>query len=93
MSIIRSRLRLPPGSAGADGDSREARRISDLHVSGISSHDKNAENCWKGKVAMDPEEFFWFGAMEIYLGEENAKRLMIGLARRYDLYFWGYQDR
>jgi iron(III) transport system substrate-binding protein len=37
---------------------------------------------WKGKFAMDPEEFFWLGAMESYLGEENAKRLMTGLARQ-----------
>lgn len=37
---------------------------------------------WKGKIAMDPEEFSWFGAMEAYLGEETAKRLMTALARQ-----------
>jgi ABC-type Fe3+ transport system substrate-binding protein len=31
---------------------------------------------------MDPEEFSWFGAMEAYLGEEEAKKLMTGLARQ-----------
>jgi iron(III) transport system substrate-binding protein len=37
---------------------------------------------WKGRLAMDPEEFSWFGAMEAYLGEEEAKKLMTGLARQ-----------
>jgi iron(III) transport system substrate-binding protein len=37
---------------------------------------------WKGAFAMDPEEFSWFGAMETYLGEEQARRLMTGLARQ-----------
>ncbi|MBI2368577.1 MAG: extracellular solute-binding protein [Deltaproteobacteria bacterium] len=37
---------------------------------------------WKGRFAMDPEEFSWFGAMETYLGEEEAKKLMTGLARQ-----------
>ena len=37
---------------------------------------------WKGQFAMDPEEFSWFGAMETYLGEEEAKKLMTGLARQ-----------
>ena len=37
---------------------------------------------WKGRFAMDPEEFSWFGAMEAYLGEEEAKKLMTGLARQ-----------
>jgi iron(III) transport system substrate-binding protein len=31
---------------------------------------------------MDPEEFSWLGAMEAYLGEEKAKRLMTGLSRQ-----------
>jgi iron(III) transport system substrate-binding protein len=37
---------------------------------------------WKGQFAMDPEEFSWFGAMEAYLGEEESKKLMTGLARQ-----------
>ena len=37
---------------------------------------------WKGRFAMDPEEFSWFGAMETYLGEEEARKLMTGLARQ-----------
>jgi iron(III) transport system substrate-binding protein len=37
---------------------------------------------WKGRFAMDPEEFSWFGAMESYLGEEEARKLMSGLARQ-----------
>src|ERR1051325_206822 len=37
---------------------------------------------WKGAFAMDPEEFSWFGAMETYLGEEQANRLMAGLSRQ-----------
>ncbi|MBI4525511.1 MAG: extracellular solute-binding protein [Deltaproteobacteria bacterium] len=37
---------------------------------------------WKRKIALDPEEFSWFGAMESYLGEEKATRLMSGLARQ-----------
>ncbi|HEY7220504.1 MAG TPA: extracellular solute-binding protein [Candidatus Binatia bacterium] len=37
---------------------------------------------WKGRFAMDPEEFSWFGAMETYLGEEEANKLMTGLARQ-----------
>ena len=37
---------------------------------------------WKGRFAMDPEEFSWFGAMETYLGEEEGKKLMTGLARQ-----------
>ena len=35
---------------------------------------------WKGKIAMDPEEFSWFGAMENYLGEEKNLKLMSALA-------------
>src|SRR6266498_1840360 len=37
---------------------------------------------WKGRFAMDPEEFSWFGAMEAYMGEEDSKKLMTGLARQ-----------
>jgi iron(III) transport system substrate-binding protein len=37
---------------------------------------------WKGRFAMDPEEFSWFGAMDVYLGEEESKKLMTGLARQ-----------
>jgi len=37
---------------------------------------------WKGRFAMDPEEFSWFGAMEAYMGEEESKKLMTGLARQ-----------
>jgi iron(III) transport system substrate-binding protein len=37
---------------------------------------------WKGQFAMDPEEFSWFGAMEAYLGDEESKKLMTGLARQ-----------
>jgi iron(III) transport system substrate-binding protein len=37
---------------------------------------------WKGKIAMDPEEFSWFGAMESYFGEEKAQKLLSGLSRQ-----------
>lgn len=37
---------------------------------------------WKGRIGMDPEEFDWLGAMMDYLGEENARKLMSGLARQ-----------
>jgi len=37
---------------------------------------------WKGKLAMDPEEFSWFGAMESYFGEEKNQKLMSALARQ-----------
>jgi iron(III) transport system substrate-binding protein len=37
---------------------------------------------WMGKIALDPEEFSWFGAMETYLGEKKATTLMRGLARQ-----------
>ncbi|HEY1372889.1 MAG TPA: extracellular solute-binding protein [Candidatus Binatia bacterium] len=35
---------------------------------------------WKGKLAMDVEDFDWFGAMLEYLGPEKGRRLMQGLA-------------
>ena len=37
---------------------------------------------WKGRFAMDPEEFSWFGAMESYLGDDEANKLMTALARQ-----------
>ena len=35
---------------------------------------------WRGRIGMDPEEFRWMGAMEEYLGEEKARKIMTGLA-------------
>jgi iron(III) transport system substrate-binding protein len=37
---------------------------------------------WKGRMAMDVEDYDWFGAMLEYLGQENGKRLMQGLAKQ-----------
>ena len=37
---------------------------------------------WKGRIGMDPQEFRWLGALEEYLGEEKARRIMRGLARQ-----------
>ena len=37
---------------------------------------------WKGMMAMDVEDYDWFGAMLEYLGQENGKRLMQGLAKQ-----------
>lgn len=41
-----------------------------------------AQPKWKGKIAMDPEEFSWFGAMESYFGEEKNQKLMGALSRQ-----------
>ena len=37
---------------------------------------------WKGKIALDVEDFDWFGAMLEYLGPEKGRRLMQGLAKQ-----------
>ncbi|MBI4525964.1 MAG: extracellular solute-binding protein [Deltaproteobacteria bacterium] len=37
---------------------------------------------WKGKIGMDPEEYHWLGGMMEYLGEEKAKRLLVGIAQQ-----------
>ncbi|MGH7870953.1 MAG: ABC transporter substrate-binding protein, partial [Candidatus Binatia bacterium] len=37
---------------------------------------------WKGKLAMDVEDFDWYGAMLEYLGPEKGRRLMQGLAKQ-----------
>ncbi len=37
---------------------------------------------WKGRIGMDPQEFRWMGALEEYLGEEKARKIMVGLARQ-----------
>jgi iron(III) transport system substrate-binding protein len=37
---------------------------------------------WKGKIAMDPEEYSWLAGVEEYLGEERTKTLMTGLAQQ-----------
>ena len=37
---------------------------------------------WKGRIGMDPQEFRWLGALEEYLGEEKARRIVMGLARQ-----------
>jgi iron(III) transport system substrate-binding protein len=37
---------------------------------------------WKGKIAMDVEDYDWFGAMLEYLGPEKGRRLMQGLAKQ-----------
>lgn len=37
---------------------------------------------WKGKLAMDVEDYDWFGAMLEYLGPEKGRRLMEGLAKQ-----------
>ena len=37
---------------------------------------------WKGKIALDVEDFDWFGAMLEYLGLERGRRLMQGLAKQ-----------
>jgi iron(III) transport system substrate-binding protein len=37
---------------------------------------------WKGKMAMDVEDYDWFGAMLEYMGPEKGKRLMEGLAKQ-----------
>lgn len=37
---------------------------------------------WKGKMALDVEDYDWFGAMLEYLGQEKGRRLMEGLAKQ-----------
>lgn len=37
---------------------------------------------WKGKMALDVEDYDWFGAMLEYLGPEKGRRLMEGLAKQ-----------
>ena len=37
---------------------------------------------WNGKIALDVEDFDWFGAMLEYLGPEKGRRLMQGLAKQ-----------
>lgn len=37
---------------------------------------------WKGKMALDVEDYDWFGAMLEYLGPEKGRRLMQGLAKQ-----------
>jgi len=37
---------------------------------------------WKGKMALDVEDYDWFGAMLEYLGPEKGQRLMQGLAKQ-----------
>lgn len=37
---------------------------------------------WKGKVAMDVEDYDWFGAMLEYLGKEKGRHFMEGLAKQ-----------
>jgi iron(III) transport system substrate-binding protein len=37
---------------------------------------------WKGKMAMDVEDYDWFGAMLEYFGPEKGRRLMEGLAKQ-----------
>ena len=37
---------------------------------------------WKGKLAMDVEDYHWFGAMLEYFGQEKGKRFMQGLAKQ-----------
>ncbi len=37
---------------------------------------------WKGRIGMDPQEFRWMGAIEEYLGEAAARKIMTGLARQ-----------
>lgn len=37
---------------------------------------------WKGKIALDLEDYDWFGAMLEYLGQEKGKRLMEALGRQ-----------
>lgn len=37
---------------------------------------------WKGKIALDVEDYDWFGAMLEYLGPEKGRRLMEGLAKQ-----------
>ncbi len=37
---------------------------------------------WKGKMAMDVEDYDWFGAMLEYLGKEKGRRFMEGLAKQ-----------
>ena len=37
---------------------------------------------WKGKLAMDVEDFDWYGTMIEYLGAEKGRRLMQGLAKQ-----------
>lgn len=37
---------------------------------------------WKGRMAMDVEDYDWFGAMLEYLGPEKGRRLMQGLAKQ-----------
>ncbi|MBI4524863.1 MAG: extracellular solute-binding protein [Deltaproteobacteria bacterium] len=41
-----------------------------------------AQPHWKGKMAMDVEDYDWFGAMLEYLGPEKGRRLMEGLSRQ-----------
>lgn len=37
---------------------------------------------WHGRLAMDPEEYAWLGAMEEYFGEKKVLSLLSGLARQ-----------
>jgi iron(III) transport system substrate-binding protein len=37
---------------------------------------------WKGRMAMDVEDYDWFGAMLEYLGPEKGRRLMQGIAKQ-----------
>ena len=37
---------------------------------------------WKGKMAMDVEDYDWFGAMLEYFGPEKGRRLMQGIAKQ-----------
>jgi iron(III) transport system substrate-binding protein len=37
---------------------------------------------WRKNIGMDPEEFSWLAAMESYLGEAEAAKLMTGLGKQ-----------
>ena len=37
---------------------------------------------WKGRMAMDVEDYDWFGAMLEYFGPEKGRRLMQGIAKQ-----------
>jgi iron(III) transport system substrate-binding protein len=40
------------------------------------------DSTWKGRIGLEPEDFQWLGGMMEYLGEEKARKLLIGLARQ-----------
>jgi iron(III) transport system substrate-binding protein len=48
------------------------------------------EQQWKGNIAMDLEEYSWYGAMREYYGDEFGKKFMHGLAMQRPVFRRGH---